>query len=184
MWNCVWENQNRPKSLEKVHFLNMIAGLSHIMSMGAAKTLSESARLNGWPINGPLSCSKFTVIHNMIHNKGADQTARMRRLVCACVVRKPPKTGFLASRPINDRRNRYRKGRFHLLATRSIERKITWVLSDVLPYKKHCERKRKPAFKGYSVQWGVSCKYTWLIHEDESGRGELGSKWFFSSKKC
>ena len=23
----------------------------------------------------------------------------MRRLVCACVVRKPPKTGFLASRP-------------------------------------------------------------------------------------
>ena len=32
--------------------------------------------------------------------KGADQTARMRRLVCACVVHKPPKTGFLASRPI------------------------------------------------------------------------------------
>ena len=25
----------------------------------------------------------------------------MRSLVCACVVRKPPKTGFLASRPIN-----------------------------------------------------------------------------------
>ena len=35
-----------------------------------------------------------------MNNKGADQTARMRRLVCACVVRKPPKTGFLASRPI------------------------------------------------------------------------------------
>ena len=32
--------------------------------------------------------------------KGADQTARMRRLVCACVVHKPRKTGFLASRPI------------------------------------------------------------------------------------
>ena len=32
--------------------------------------------------------------------KGADQTARMRRLVCAYVVHKPPKTGFLASRPI------------------------------------------------------------------------------------
>ena len=32
--------------------------------------------------------------------KGADQIARMRRLVCACVVHKPPKTGFLASRPI------------------------------------------------------------------------------------
>ena len=35
-----------------------------------------------------------------MNNKGTDQAARMRRLVCACVVRKPPKTGFLASRPI------------------------------------------------------------------------------------
>ena len=34
------------------------------------------------------------------NNKGADQTAWMRRLVCACVVRKLPKIGFLASRPI------------------------------------------------------------------------------------
>ena len=34
-------------------------------------------------------------------NKGADQTARMRRLVCSIVVRKPPKTGFLMSRPIS-----------------------------------------------------------------------------------
>ena len=34
------------------------------------------------------------------NNKGADQTALMRRLVCACVSRKPQKTGFLASRPI------------------------------------------------------------------------------------
>ena len=33
-------------------------------------------------------------------NKGADQSASMRRLVCAFVVRKPPKTGFLALRPI------------------------------------------------------------------------------------
>ena len=32
--------------------------------------------------------------------KGADETARMRRPVCACVVPKPPKTGFLAARPI------------------------------------------------------------------------------------
>ena len=36
------------------------------------------------------------------NNKGADQTARMRRLVCACVGRKPPKTGFLAARPNYD----------------------------------------------------------------------------------
>ena len=33
------------------------------------------------------------------NNKGADQTVRMRRLVCAFAVRKPPKTGFLTSRP-------------------------------------------------------------------------------------
>ena len=35
-----------------------------------------------------------------LNNKGADQTARMCRLVSAFVVRKPPKTGFLLSRPI------------------------------------------------------------------------------------
>ena len=35
-----------------------------------------------------------------MNNKGADQTARMCRLVCICVVRKPQKTGFLASRLI------------------------------------------------------------------------------------
>ena len=34
------------------------------------------------------------------NNKGADQTARMRKLVCDCVIPKPPKTGFLPSRPI------------------------------------------------------------------------------------
>ena len=34
------------------------------------------------------------------NNKRADQTARMRRLVCAFVVRRPRKTGFLGSRPI------------------------------------------------------------------------------------
>ena len=34
------------------------------------------------------------------NNKGADQNTRMRRLVYACVVRKLPKTGFLASRPM------------------------------------------------------------------------------------
>ena len=37
------------------------------------------------------------------NNKGADQSARMRRLVCAFVVLKHPKTGFLASRSNYDR---------------------------------------------------------------------------------
>ena len=45
--------------------------------------------------------NKFTYnTFQKANNKGTDQTARMRRLVCACVVCKPPKTGFLASRPI------------------------------------------------------------------------------------
>ena len=40
-----------------------------------------------------------------MNNKGADQTARMRRMVCACVVGNPPKTVFLALRPIFDGSN-------------------------------------------------------------------------------
>ena len=45
--------------------------------------------------------SKFTYgTFQKVNNKGADQTVRMRRLVCACVVCKPPKKGFLATRPI------------------------------------------------------------------------------------
>ena len=40
-----------------------------------------------------------------VNNKGADQSARMRRLVCACDVRKPPKTGFLATGPNYDSAN-------------------------------------------------------------------------------
>ena len=35
-------------------------------------------------------------------DKGVDQTARMRRQVCAFVVRKPPKTGFIVSTPISN----------------------------------------------------------------------------------
>ena len=41
--------------------------------------------------------SYFTVL--IVNNKGADQTVRMRRLVCAFVVRKQ-QSQFLASRPI------------------------------------------------------------------------------------
>ena len=39
------------------------------------------------------------ILSKKANNKGADQTERMRRLVCTCVVRKPPKTDFLAPRP-------------------------------------------------------------------------------------
>ena len=50
--------------------------------------------------NGNFACSKFRYdTFQKANNKDADQTARMRRLVCAFVVRKAPKTGFLATRP-------------------------------------------------------------------------------------
>ena len=58
--------------------------------------LSYSNYLESWNF----TCSKFTYDNfQKANNNGADQTARMRRLVCACVVRKPPKTGFLALWP-------------------------------------------------------------------------------------
>ena len=47
------------------------------------------------------ACSKFGYdTFQNAKNKGADQSARMRRLVCAFTVCNPPKTGFPASRPI------------------------------------------------------------------------------------
>ena len=53
-------------------------------------------------MNQNFVCSKFTYgIFKKANNKSTDQTVRMRRLVCTCVVCKPPKTGFLARRPIN-----------------------------------------------------------------------------------
>ena len=51
--------------------------------------------------NSNFTCSKSTYdTFQIANNKGADQTAPMRRLVCAFLVRKPLKTGFVASRPI------------------------------------------------------------------------------------
>ena len=47
-----------------------------------------------------LTCS-YDTFRKTANNEGADQTERMLRLVCTSVVRKPPKTGFLASRPIS-----------------------------------------------------------------------------------
>ena len=55
------------------------------------------------------------------NNKGADQTARMRRLVCAFVVRKPPKTDFLALRP----NYRYTLPFAHLLGFQYVETKAS-----------------------------------------------------------
>ena len=51
--------------------------------------------------NWNFACSKFRydTFQNANYN-GADQSAQMRRLVCAFVVSKLPKTGFLTSRHI------------------------------------------------------------------------------------
>ena len=50
--------------------------------------------------NGNFTCGKFRYdTLQKANNNGADQTARMRRLVRAFVVRKPPKTGFLTLMP-------------------------------------------------------------------------------------
>ena len=75
--------------------------------MGLSKTkpvfgVSEKARLK--PLSSAtenFACTKFRYdTFQYANNKGADQSKQMRRLVCTFVVRKPPKTGFLASRPI------------------------------------------------------------------------------------
>ena len=55
---------------------------------------------------------KFVAIrHNATfqkaNKKGADQTARMRRLVLAYVVLKPPETGYLVSGPGKTRFEKY-----------------------------------------------------------------------------
>ena len=47
--------------------------------------------------NRNFTCRKFTYYtFQKANHRGACQIARMHRLVCACVVRKPPKTGFLS----------------------------------------------------------------------------------------
>ena len=45
------------------------------------------------------TCSKFTFeTFQKVNNKGADQTARMRRLVCDCVVKKKPRRQVFSRR--------------------------------------------------------------------------------------
>ena len=87
--------------------------LSHCRAMGlvARKSVygvSDKARLNpvsSATVRDSLENSKFDYgkfrydTFQKANNKSADHTAWMRRLVCAFVVRKPPKTSFPASRP-------------------------------------------------------------------------------------
>ena len=84
-------------------FLRTIIALTNGPGWGVRQSefqtslLSFGDKLENWNS----TCSEFTYDTFLkVNNKGADQTAQMRRLVCACVVHKSPKTGFLASRPI------------------------------------------------------------------------------------
>ena len=53
--------------------------------------LSYRDQLENWNF----TCSKFMYdTFQKANNKGADQSAQMRRLVCACVVHKPPEDRF------------------------------------------------------------------------------------------
>ena len=46
--------------------------------------------------NRKYTCSKFRYdSFKLANNTGADQAVQMHRLVCAFVIRTPPKTGFL-----------------------------------------------------------------------------------------
>ena len=71
------------------------------LSMGfpTKRDSNQSPQLQGL-VRKLNACIKFRYdTFKKANNKGADQSARMRRLVCAFVVRKPPKTSFLAQGP-------------------------------------------------------------------------------------
>ena len=56
---------------------------------------NQSPQLQRLAKNWHFACGKVRYdTFQKPNNKCADQSARMRRLVCACLVRKPPKTGF------------------------------------------------------------------------------------------
>ena len=59
--------------------------------------LGYRGQLENW--NSACSKSRYDTFQKANY-KDADQSARMHRLVYAFVIHKPPKTGFLTSRPI------------------------------------------------------------------------------------
>ena len=62
---------------------------------------NQSLSLQRLARNGHFACSKSRYDRFQKGNaKGADQPVWMHMLFCSFVVRKPPKTGFLAPRPI------------------------------------------------------------------------------------
>ena len=101
---CLWvsgkqrDNHNHPGSVH-YHMGLVLRKPVFRVSDKARQKPASSATETSWKIEiSPVA--RLHILSKKHNNKGADQTARMRRLVCACVVRKPPKTGFLVSRPI------------------------------------------------------------------------------------
>ena len=72
----------------------------HLMSHDKMSKVFNSLKHFSLVANSRGKFTYGTCTFQKANNTGADQTARMRRLVCACVVRKPPKTGFLTTMPI------------------------------------------------------------------------------------
>ena len=82
----------------------VLANINHDTKCGAGfpteQVSNQSPQLHRLARKFNFTCSKLIYdTFRKANNKDADQTARMRRLVCACVVRQPLKTGFLAWRP-------------------------------------------------------------------------------------
>ena len=88
---------NTKKTLSEALYIIIITCLRGFwQSAIQTSLLNYRDQIENW--NFARSKSRYNTFQKA-NNKGAGQTARMRRLVCACVVRKPPKTGFLATRP-------------------------------------------------------------------------------------
>ena len=84
------------------------ATLRENLSLGCPtkRVSNQSPQLQRLAKKLKLTCSKFTHdTFQRVNNKGADQTARMRRVVLAFLVCNPRKPGFLASRPMCKGRN-------------------------------------------------------------------------------
>ena len=88
--------------IEEMNALPLWASPRKILSSGFREIQTSLLSYRDYIESWNFACSKFgydTFQQKAQKNKGADQHARMCRVVCSCVVRNTPKTGFLASRP-------------------------------------------------------------------------------------
>ena len=72
---------------------------AHVFGFPKKRVSNQSPQLQRLARNGNFTCNKFTYdAFQKVNYMDADQTAWMCRLVCACVIHKHPKTGFLTRR--------------------------------------------------------------------------------------